>query len=75
MKASFGDARTRTTVGACSSAPRRKAVAHISARSSSGCTSLRRRSNALTPEQLSAMRSLAAALERLTAVLDGPSAH
>ena len=31
--------------------------------------------NALTPEQLSAMRSLAAALERLTAVLDGPSAH
>jgi DNA-binding MarR family transcriptional regulator len=28
--------------------------------------------NALTPEQLSAMRSLAAALERLTAVLDGP---
>jgi DNA-binding MarR family transcriptional regulator len=31
--------------------------------------------NALSPEQLSAMRSLAAALERLTAVLDGPSAH
>jgi DNA-binding MarR family transcriptional regulator len=28
--------------------------------------------NALTPEQLAAMRSLAAALERLTAVLDGP---
>lgn len=28
--------------------------------------------NALTPEQLLAMRSLAAALERLTAVLDGP---
>jgi DNA-binding MarR family transcriptional regulator len=30
--------------------------------------------HALTPEQLSAMRSLAAALERLTAVLDAPHA-
>ena len=28
--------------------------------------------NSLTPEQLSGMRNLAAALERLTAVLDGP---
>lgn len=31
--------------------------------------------HALTPEQLSAMRSLAAALERLTRLLDGPSSH
>jgi hypothetical protein len=31
--------------------------------------------NALTPDQLSAMRSLAAALERLTLLLDGPGAN
>jgi len=31
--------------------------------------------NALTPDQLSAMRSLAAALERLTLLLDGPSSN
>ena len=31
--------------------------------------------NSLTPEQLSAMRSLAAALERLTLLLDGPSSN
>jgi DNA-binding MarR family transcriptional regulator len=31
--------------------------------------------NALTPDQLSAMRSLAAALESLTSLLDGPSAN
>ena len=31
--------------------------------------------NSLTPEQLAAMRSLAAALERLTLLLDAPSAH
>ena len=31
--------------------------------------------NSLTPDQLSAMRSLAAALERLTSFLDGPNAN
>ncbi|HLF09906.1 MAG TPA: MarR family transcriptional regulator [Gammaproteobacteria bacterium] len=31
--------------------------------------------NSLTPDQLSAMRSLAAALERLTLLLDGPSSN